>query len=205
MSCDSSSSSSSSCDSSQALFEPACLELNAELEQLHATAQPLGKGVKLLWPHELALLAQGALVNVTHPKASSVVLLAPCTPVAQGRAKLFRPVGDDELRFLVEHGVLPSTQPYQAVIRGHGGRVYADKFVDGVKKNDTHPTTVVEFDVSAELADELFKRQHKAEDGALSHGLGHAAGKTLPLFNEALATGQAQYRIVRVKRRLVKR
>lgn len=187
---------------SQCAFESACVAFNADVEQLRARAQALGKGSKLLLPHEAALLADGKLVNVTHAKASSIVLLAPCSPVALGRTLLYRPVGDAELKHLVEHGVLPSTQPYQAVVRGHGGRTYADKFVDGVKKNDTHPTTVVEFDVSTELVERLFQKQHKAEDGALSHGLGHAAGHTLPLFNEALATKQATYRIVRVKRRL---
>mmetsp|Transcript_31057 Transcript_31057/g.53446 ORF Transcript_31057/g.53446 Transcript_31057/m.53446 type:complete len:98 (+) Transcript_31057:484-777(+) len=51
-----------------------------------------------------------------------------------------------------------------------------------------------------ELVDVLFKMQHKVEDGALSMGLGHKAGKGLPLFNESLQQGQTTFRLVLVKR-----
>jgi hypothetical protein len=112
-------------------------------------------------------------------------------------------MGDIELAFLIETGTLPATQPYQAIVRGHGGRIYAHKFVDGMKKSDANPTTVVEFDLPTALVESLFATQHKAEDGALSHGLGTFAGRTLPTFNACLASGDATFRVVRVKRRLV--
>ncbi|GIQ85060.1 hypothetical protein KIPB_006672 [Kipferlia bialata] len=122
------------------------------------------------------------------------------TVSAETHALLYRPVGDLELLHLLEHGTLPDTQPYQAVIEGEAGRLYAEKFVLGSKKVNTHPRTVVEFCVPRSLVDTLFAMQHKCEDGVLSMGLGDKAGKGLPLFNEALSTGQATYRIVRVKR-----
>lgn len=65
---------------------------------------------------------------------------------------------------------------------------------------DTAPTTVVEFRVPVSLIQTLFQRQHKAEDGACSMGLGHKAGRGLPLFNDALAKGLSTWRIVMVKR-----
>lgn len=180
-----------------------CAEHNVQLASDAAACAPLGKGVKLLLPHELKLLNEGKLINVTHPRSSSVVLAAPCVPVRPGRTLVFRPMGDIELAFLIETGTLPATQPYQAIVRGHGGRVYANKFVDGLKKSDANPTTVVEFDMPSALVDTLFATQHKAEDGALSHGLGRFAGRTLPTFNACLTSGEATFRVVRVKRRLV--
>ena len=54
-------------------------------------------------------------------------------------------MGDLECGYLLKHGVLPSTQPYQAIIEGERGRTYAEKYLRGHKSVDTSPTTVVEF------------------------------------------------------------
>ena len=172
-----------------------------------AVVKPLGKSIKLLLAHERALLASGDLVNVTHEGSSSVWLHAESTPasaLADGMTLVYRPMGDAEVLHLLEHGGLPDSQPYQAIIEGAGGRVYSEKYLNGAKWTNTHPSTVVEFTVPSALIADLMARQHKAEDGAISMGLGDKAGKGLPLFNAALAdsaTGSS-FRIVKVKRRV---
>ena len=89
-----------------------------------------------LLPHERALLARGDLRDVTHARASSVWLRARSSSVAAAEhsssaatTTVYRPMGDGEARHLVAHGVLPATQPYQAIIEGERGRVYAEKYL----------------------------------------------------------------------------
>uniref|UniRef100_A0A0G4GVS9 Uncharacterized protein n=1 Tax=Chromera velia CCMP2878 TaxID=1169474 RepID=A0A0G4GVS9_9ALVE len=159
------------------------------------------KGVKLL-AHERALLDEGQLSNVTHQGASSVWLHAESSSsseVPETHTRVYRPMGDEELGFLLQHGQLPPTQPYQAIIEGDNGRVYAEKYLNGKKWVDTHPTTVVEFVVPKQMVADLFKNQSKAEDGAVSTGLGHKAGGGLGVFNRALQES-GRWRIVKVKR-----
>jgi len=98
--------------------------------------------------------------------------------------------------------LLSATQPYQAILEGALGRAYCEKYLSGQKWTNTHPSTVVEFRVPAALVAALMARQHKAEDGAVSMGLGSKAGGGLPLFNAALKDGTADFRIVKVKRRV---
>jgi hypothetical protein len=184
-----------------ATLEHDCIAFNAAIESLAAAAAPLGKAVKLLLAHELKLFDSGQLVNVTHAKASSITLVAACGSAAAGRTLVYRPMGDEEVQYLVDNGALPETQPYQAIIRGHAGRSYADKFVVGAKQVDTHPSSIVEFNMPTALIDALFAIQHKAEDGALSHGLGRAAGRTVAQFNAALTNGSGWFRVVKVRRR----
>lgn len=62
-----------------------------------------------------------------------------------------RPMGDLEVKYLIEHKLLPDTQPYQAIIEGQVGRAYATKYLTGKKWTDTHPTTVVEFTTPVEV------------------------------------------------------
>lgn len=69
---------------------------------------------------------------------------------------------------------------------------------------DTDVTTIVEFVVPCSVVNELFDIQHKAEDGVISMGLGNKAGNGLSLFNEALRKPGCSYRIVMVKRRVVR-
>jgi len=114
----------------------------------------------------------------------------------------YRPMGDIELLFLLAHNALPSTQPYQAIIEGKAGRAYAEKYLTGAKWVNTAPTTVVEFSTPVALVNTLFTRQHKAEDGAVSMGLGDKAGGGLGLFNASIAEGATTWRIVKVKRPL---
>jgi hypothetical protein len=109
-------------------------------------------------------------------------------------------MGDLETIFLLDHNELPATQPYQAIIEGTVGRKYAEKYLRGIKKVDTSPTTVVECCVPCELVDTLMQMQHKVEDGAIIMGLGNKAGGGLPLFNDVLAKSPTSFRIVLVKR-----
>src|SRR5262245_1622491 len=74
---------------------------------------------------------------------------------------VYRPMGDLEISYLVETGSLPNTQPYQAIIEGETGRTYAEKYLNGRKKVDTEPSTVVEFICPKVLIKALFERQHK--------------------------------------------
>merc|ERR1711904_355343 len=109
-------------------------------------------------------------------------------------------MGDIEFAHLLAHGVLPSTQPYQTIVEGDGGRTYAEKYLRGHKSVDSSPTTVVEFLVPRALIQQLFATQSKIEDGAISHGLGDKGGKGLPRFNASLQSGESTFRIVLVKR-----
>jgi hypothetical protein len=119
-----------------------------------------------------------------------------------GMICVYRPMGDLEILFLVKNGALPNTQPYQAIIEGENGRLYAEKYLNGKKKVDTEPTTVVEFVCPKSLIQLLFDKQHKVEDGAMSIGLGDKAGGGLPTFNQSLLDGESSWRIVKIKRRL---
>jgi len=107
---------------------------------------------------------------------------------------------DAELAHLRAHGTLPSSQPYQKIVRGQEGRAYAKKYFRGAKKVDTSPSSVVEFVCPRRLIEQLFEKQCKPEEGVLSHGLGNKGGKGLPAFNASLASGSSHYRIVLVKR-----
>jgi hypothetical protein len=109
-------------------------------------------------------------------------------------------MGDTEVTYLVENGVLPDTQPYQAIIEGENGRSYANKYLTGAKYTSSNPTTIVEFCAPTELIERLKEKQMKIEDGALSMGLGDKAGKGLPIFNESLKQGETTFRIVKIKR-----
>lgn len=159
---------------------------------------PAKPPVKLrLEPHETALKEAGALRDITHANASALWLTAPSSDIDAIDALraaadvdplppltlVYRPMGDQELRHLMQFGVLPSTQPYQAVMEGCAGRTYAEKYLNGKKWVDTSPTAVVEFVVPAALVARLMAIQQKAEDGCVSMGLGHKAGRGLPLFN----------------------
>ena len=167
-----------------------------------ADCAALRKGAKVLLAHEKELLRAGLLRDVTHGGASSLWLEAASSTPAEGLTNVYRPMGDAEVLHLVAHGTLPATQPYQAIIEGDAGRGYAMKYLNGKKWVDTAPSTVVEFTVPRDLVERLFALQHKAEDGALSMGLGHKAGGGLPIFNESLSGGLSSWRIVAVKRRL---
>merc|ERR1719284_551016 len=90
--------------------------------------------------HERALVASGELADVTHARASSTWLHAASSDERDGIALVYRPMGDAECLHLVARGALPATQPYQAIIEGERGRVYAEKYLGGLKKVDTRPT-----------------------------------------------------------------
>ena len=143
---------------------------------------------------------ESELEDVTHQNSTSRWLEAePSIPV-EGKVNVYRPMGDNELLFLLANNQLPSTQPYQAIIEGEEGRIYSNKYLSGKKKVDTNPTTVVEFTMPILLLEEIKAKQMKIEDGVMSMGLGNKAGGQLPLFNEYLANGEITYRIVNVKR-----
>ena len=156
--------------------------------------------LKRLLPHERTLYESGQLLNITHHGSSSIWLEAASTIPEADRTLVYRPMGDIEVRYLVENGELPDTQPYQAIIEGENGRAYANKYLTGAKWTKTNPTTIVEFNAPSALIETLKQRQMKIEDGALSMGLGDKAGKGLPLFNESMRNGETTYRIVKVKR-----
>jgi hypothetical protein len=153
-----------------------------------------------LRPHERYLVAKGLLVNTTHPKASSIWLDAPSGVPSSSHTMVYRPMGDAEILHLVQHNRLPETQPYQAIIEDAIGREYAEKYLNGKKRVDTNPTTVVEFMAPEVLIEELSKIQHKIEDGAMSIGLGNKAGGGVKRFNDNIASGAITWRIVKVKR-----
>lgn len=155
---------------------------------------------KILLPHEIKLLESGKLKDITHERASAVWLEASSStpPAGSEYTTVYRVMGDTELLYLLEHNALPATQPYQAIMEGENGRKYAEKYLRGHKRVDTAPTTVVEFTVPTDPIKVLFASQHKAEDGAISTGLGNKGGDGLELFNSALAVGS--WRIVLVKR-----
>ena len=165
---------------------------------MQPAAPSLGKAK--LAPHERDLLARGLLKNVTHAKASSIWLEAPSGVPPEGHTVVYRPMGDAEVLHLVKNNQLPETQPYQAIIEGEVGREYAEKYLNGKKRVDTNPTSVVEFMPPKALIEELFKIQHKVEDGAISIGLGDKAGGGVKRFNESILNGTTTWRIVKVKR-----
>ena len=168
------------------------------------TSADVGKKYKsALMPHEKALLSNGLIRNATHKNASALRLSAPkMNDLNDTFTRVYRPMGDREIQHLMTTNQLPSTQPYQAIIEGDNGCAYAMKYLNGLKRTDTHPSTVVEFHVPKTLVKTLFDRQHKVEDGALSMGLGNKAGKGLDLFNESLRDDGTGFRIVGVKRKV---
>jgi hypothetical protein len=87
-------------------------------------------------------------------------------------------------------------------VEGHSGRWYSNKYLNGKKWTDTHPSTIVEFTAPSELIETLKKMQIKIEDGVMSMGLGHKAGKGLGLFNQSIKDGATTFRIVKVKRNI---
>eukprot|EP00455_Lapot_gusevi_P018682 TRINITY_DN2023_c0_g3_i1.p1 TRINITY_DN2023_c0_g3~~TRINITY_DN2023_c0_g3_i1.p1 ORF type:complete len:175 (-),score=4.85 TRINITY_DN2023_c0_g3_i1:106-630(-) len=159
--------------------------------------QPLGKAAKRLLPHERQLLEIGQLVNCTHPGSSSIWLDAPSSQPDPDHTCVYRPMGDAETLYLVEHNQLPNTQPYQTIVES---RDYAEKYLNGKKWVDTHPTTVVEFVAPKDLIQGLFAMYSKPEDGCLSTGLGDKGGGGLSEFNESMAAGRTTWRIVKIKR-----
>ena len=156
--------------------------------------------LKRLLPHERILYESGELLNITHHGSSSIWLESVSSVPTADQTLVYRPMGDAEVRHLVEHGELPDTQPYQAIIEGENGRSYANKYLTGAKWTNTKPTTIVEFSVPTKLIETLKQKQMKIEDGALSMGLGDKAGKGLPLFNESMRKGETTFRIVKIKR-----
>ncbi|CAJ1338151.1 unnamed protein product [Effrenium voratum] len=168
-----------------------------------------------LWPHEKQLLEEKQLAEVSHKNASSILLAAalgadapedqPETEPAQDAdvedmAYVYRHMTDKEAVFLLEHSLLPDSQPYQTIVEGTEGYEYCRKYFTGKKKVTPPVSTIVEFKCPKSLVERLFAMQWKIEDGARSHGLGDKGGKGLPLFNEALETGAVSWRIVFVKR-----
>jgi len=160
-----------------------------------------------LLPHEKRLLQEGALQDISHEGSTSTWLYAPSSSeeVADDKKRrtlCYRHMADPELENLLQTGRLPSTQPYQTLTRGQEGRAYCESYLRSNKTVDTDPTTVVEFNCSIILVERLYSIHSKIEDGTMSHGLGHKAGRTLDLFNESLAPGgDTTWRIVLVKRR----
>lgn len=171
-----------------------------KFEEALSKAVPIAGWLKRLLPHELALYNSGELQNITHHGSSSIWLEALTSSPVPGRTNVYRPMGDREVIYLVEHGELPDTQAYQAIIEDENGRIYANKYLTGAKSVSTHPTTIVEFCAPTDLIETLKQIQMKIEDGALSMGLGDKAGKGLPLFNESMRKGETTYRIVKIKR-----
>jgi hypothetical protein len=155
---------------------------------------------KLLTDYERILVSNGSLENQTHKGASAIWLKTVLSTPENDKTTVYRPMGDSETRYLVENGILPDTQPYQAIIEGENGYEYAFKYLSGKKHTDTHPSTIVEFIAPVDLIRKLEKKQSKVEDGAISMGLGFAGGKGLPLFNESMKNGETTFRIVAVKR-----
>lgn len=171
-----------------------------KFEEALKKAVPINGWLKRLLPHELSLYNSGQLLNITHHGSSSIWLECPSSLPPAGQTNVYRPMGDREAIYLIEHGQLPDTQAYQAIIEGENGRLYANKYLSGAKWTSTHPTTIVEFCAPIELIEIFKEKQLKVEDGALSMGLGDKAGKGLPLFNESLRNGETTFRIVTVKR-----
>eukprot|EP00930_Biecheleria_cincta_P072070 TRINITY_DN5950_c0_g1_i1.p1 TRINITY_DN5950_c0_g1~~TRINITY_DN5950_c0_g1_i1.p1 ORF type:complete len:332 (+),score=43.70 TRINITY_DN5950_c0_g1_i1:28-996(+) len=158
------------------------------------------KGLKLL-AHELGLVESGQLVDITHSGSSAIWLSTESALLEDdSKALVYRPMGDMECHHLLTSGTLPDTQPYQTIVEGKEGRIYAEKYLRGHKSVDSSPTTVVEFAAPRGLVQHLFAMQSKNEDGAISHGLGDKGGRGLPLFNASLQSGETTFRIVLVKR-----
>jgi hypothetical protein len=163
-------------------------------------AVPITGWLKRLLPHELALYNSGELQNITHHGSSSIWLEALSSSPPAGRTNVYRPMVDREVTHLIEHGELPDGPSYQAIIEDENGRLYADKWLTGKKRNKAPRTTIVEFCAPTDLIETLKQKQMKIEDGALSIGLGYQAGKGLPLFNESMRKGDTTFRIVKIKR-----
>ena len=168
--------------------------------------ESIKKYKKYLKEHELQLLEKGELINITHKGSSSIWLEASekTKDLKNDETLVYRPVGDDELNYLLKNNQLPDTQPYQTIVEGNSGLVYAEKYLNGKKKTDTNPSTIIEFKTKIQLFEDLKKRQIKIEDGCLSIGLGFTAGKGLPDFNESLKKGETTFKIVKVKRKIEK-
>lgn len=179
-------------------------QIQAEFDAALLKSVPVAKYLKQLLSHERTMLQSTLLRNITHHKATSVWLQAPLSSPPPSFTTVYRPMGDVEIQFLVQHNRLPDTQPYQAIIEGPRGFVYAEKYLAGKKRTDTHPTTVVEFVCPTALIEVLKKMQMKAEDGAMSMGLGNKAGGGRNMFNECFSKGESTWRIVKVKRPMKK-
>jgi hypothetical protein len=91
-------------------------------------------------------------------------------------------------------------EPYQTIVRGEEGFNYCKKYFGGGKRVDSNVTCIVEFECEEKMVADLFSRFSKAEDGCMSTGLGHKAGKTLSIFNDCLKRGETTFRIVFVRR-----
>lgn len=88
---------------------------------------------KSLLTHEKELYSNGLLSNVTHKGSSSIWLESECKELDNLEfCNVYRPMGDKEILYLVEHNQLPNTQPYQAIMKGPPGRIYADKYLNGL-------------------------------------------------------------------------
>lgn len=158
----------------------------------------MNKSVKIkLLDHEKQLLEQGSIQNITHKNANSICLHKKSSVPPIDFVNVYRVMGDIELLFLINNNILPNTQPYQAIVEGEIGRKYMEKYLNGLKYVNSKPTTVVEFTIKKDLYNQMFKIQHKAEDGVLSIGLGNKAGNCLELFN----AGIKSFSIVTVKRK----
>eukprot|EP00435_Cladocopium_sp_Y103_P061076 s104_g22.t1 len=175
-----------------------------------------------LMPHEKKLLESQELVEVSHKGASSILLEAPLlgfqAPAedeedglevpkeededleTEEMVSVYRHMTDMEAGYLLEHSILPDTQPYQTIVVGEEGYEYCKKYFTGKKKVTPPVTTIVEFQCPKTLVEELFAMQWKIEDGARSHGLGDKGGKGLPLFNDSLRSSSTSWRVVFVKR-----
>jgi hypothetical protein len=156
---------------------------------------------KRLLAHENALFESGRLDDATHEGATAIWLSTASSAPTSTTTTLYRVMGDAEILALVGTNRLPSTQPYQTIVEGDVGRLYVERYLGGTKRVDSNPTTVVEFLSPRTLVASLFARQHKCEDGCLSHGLGAKGGGDLGEFNASLHDGTTQWRIVTVKRR----
>lgn len=163
-------------------------------------AVPIKGLMKNLLPHEKKLFENNQIENITHKGSSSIWLEAICLSPPKGKTTVYRPMGDIEAIYLAENGLLPETQPYQAIIEGFIGFWYANKYLTGQKFTDTHPSTIAEFCCPNELINILEKIQTKVEDGAMSMGLGNKAGGGLDLFNASLKDGTTTFRFVKIKR-----
>ena len=78
--------------------------------------------------HEKGLLLSGDLLEVSHPGASALLLEAACLgfqkEVGGDMVSVYRHMTDAEAEHLLEHGVLPTTQPYQTIVVGEEGYAY---------------------------------------------------------------------------------
>ena len=155
---------------------------------------------KSLLQHERDLLDRNELCNITHSKSTSAWLISKLSIVSDEFVNAYRPMGDIEILYLLEHNQLPTTQPYQAIIEGINGFYYSNKYLVGHKKVDTSPTTIVEFTMPKYFLEELKQIQSKIEDGAISVGLGDKAGGGITRFNEFIKDSKITFKIVKVKR-----